>query len=447
MTTRQRQLLVFVAALVGAALLTTGSPARTSHAVAHDFPETAAGDPLPGLSPQLQALFQEGQDVFTHEFTPAEGLGPIYNERACQTCHGGPDGAVGGPDPVGVGSTFNVTHFGYDQGGYYNALRQQGGPVIQHRDISSQVPGCPIVGETVPPNATVHSIRHTPAVWGFGLLDAIPDSEILERENLGVDGIRGFANWGREPQGRASSGLLADPQFGLFGSARVGRFGWRAQTGTLEQFSADPFDIELGVTNLLFPQEFTPAGLRLGSALPPGCQVAPSPNDTDQHLSYALYHFQALLAPPPQLRPTRVSRIGEDAFDDIGCSNCHVPEMRTSRRYFMELTDGSSIRVPQLENQRVHLYSDLLVHDMGDTLADDGGTTVGRVMGRAGGGQWRTTPLWGLRFKHAYLHDGRTASVRDAILAHGGEASISRQRFEHLSPYLQNAILEFLNRI
>ncbi len=419
------------------------------HAAAHHPRQPDAGEPLAGLSPQLQALFNVGQDVFLHEFTAEEGLGPLYNERACQTCHGGLGGRPGGPDPNGVGSSFNVIHFGLDQGGLYNALRTFGGPVRQARSIRDNgFPACPFNAETVPAFANVVSERHTPAVWGFGLLDAIPDRTILRREGWGRDGIIGFANWGREPQALEPTPTAAQPERQLRGASRVGRFGWRAQTATLEQFSADPFNIELGVSNPFFPQERTPTGLVNGGELPPECDVAlDHPNDVTQEDSMALYHFQALLAPPPRLRPTRDSARGRVLFHAIGCDSCHVPRMRTANRYYMELADGSSVRVPQLEREWVHAYSDLLVHDMGPALADNGGTTIGRTMGRARGGHWRTTPLWGLRFKTAYLHDGRTADLREAILAHGGEGQASRDRFDSLSTRSQNRIMEFLMRL
>lgn len=448
---RRRTLVLTVAALAGVYTATVAVPTEESgpsRAAAHDYETTSPGDPLPGLSPELLALFEQGRDTWNHEFTPAEGLGPVYNERSCQTCHGGIGGLLGGPDPNGVGSEFNVTHFGMDQDGWYNPLRAQGGPVIQHRDIQDEVPGCPISGETLPPNADVTSTRHTPAVWGFGLLDAIPDSTILSRQRIGRNGVRGFANWSREMQARGTTGLLSDPQIPIFGAARVGRFGWKAQTATLEMFSADPFNIELGITNQFFVQEFTPTGLTLGPQLPAGCQVADTqPNDIDQSQSFSLYHFQALLAPPPRLRPTLRSAAGEALFVAIGCADCHTPAMRTSSRYFMELADGTTVRVPQLENRIVRAYSDLLVHDMGDALADNGGTTVGRIMGRAGGRHWRTTPLWGTRFKQAFLHDGRTADLEEAILTHGGESQVARDHFAALPPGGRAIILEFLNRI
>ena len=407
-----------------------------------------AGDPLPGLSPQLAAMFEEGRDLFEHEFTPSEGLGPVYNATACQTCHGGLGAAPGGADPNGVGSELNVTHFGFDNQGYYDPMRELGGPVLQIESISDQVPSCPLNGETLPASANTWSIRHTPPVWGFGLIDAIPDSEILARENLGVDGIHGVAHWHREMDALAASPTAADPQLHIRGPVRVGRFGWKAQTATLHQFSAEPMGIENGLSTAFFPQEFTPAGLRFGDQLPAGCDVADSqPNDPDGTEGLALYHFQALLAPPPR-KPMvgRFARRGQEVFAEVGCASCHTPTMQTGPEYWM-VTDNGSVRVPELENQEVHLYSDLLTHDMGDELADMGGQNIGRVMGRADGRRWRTTPLWGLRFKNAYLHDGRTASVHRAIMAHGGEGEIVRGRYQQLSVVDRVALLWFLRKI
>ena len=199
MTTFTNKLLRFAtvpAVALGVASLVSlqaAEPVEADRGGRHRGDRHAAGDPLPGLSEELQELFDEGRDAFFHEYTAEEGLGPVYNERACQTCHGGLTGAAGGPDPNGVGSEFDVTHFGYDNHGYYDPMHELGGPIIQHRDITDTHPGCTITGETLPADANVISRRHTPAVWGFGLIDAIPDQEILRNQALGRDGVNGVA--------------------------------------------------------------------------------------------------------------------------------------------------------------------------------------------------------------------------------------------------------------
>lgn len=433
-----------VAAALGGALSLSGADADGGWELRGDRHQP--GDPLPGLSPELLALFEDGKDLFEHEFTAAEGLGPVYNERACQTCHGGLGAPAGGPDANGVGSEFDVIHFGYDNHGMFDPMRDLGGPVRQFRDIRDAVPTCPIEGETIPASSDIQSRRHTPPVWGFGLIDAIPDAQILAKENLGVDGIRGVAHWHREMQALAPQPTAADPQLHVRGQVRVGRFGWKAQTGTLHQFSAEPSGIELGLSTVFFPQEFTPQGLRFGDELPADCQVADDvPNDPHGEIALGFYHFQALVAPAPRAPLDRFARKGRDVFAEVGCASCHTPTMETGPVYWM-VTETGSVRVPQLESQEVHLYSDLLTHDLGDGLADMGGG-IGRVMGRADGRRWRTTPLWGLRFKNALLHDGRTASVHEAIMAHGGEGTVVRSRYQALGWRDRLALLWFLHRI
>lgn len=421
---------------------------------AHAGDEAAAaptyqiGSALPGLSSNLQQLFVNGQAVFNKNFSAAEGLGPTYNEVSCVTCHGA--AATGGGDPQGPGVTpFNVTHFARDYQGWFDPVRDLGGLVRQIKSIrDTSTPGCTISAESVPAAANIVSTRNTPPVFGFGLLDAIPDDEILKRQTMNVDGVNGFANWGMELQAVDAENVPGIP-LPVYGPMRVGRFGWKSQTATLFQFSAEPFNIELGVSSPFFPQEFTPQGTRYASQLPASCNVADhAVNDFDNSLSVALYQFQALLAPPPTLPRDQQAKAGAVTFSQIGCENCHAAELRTGDRYNLLLRDGSTVRVRQLENRVVNAYSDLLVHDMGANLADDpSGSTMGRVMGRADGRHWRTTPLWGIRFKKALLHDGRTPDIATAILAHGGEATNSRNRFAALSATEKSQLVAFLNTL
>jgi CxxC motif-containing protein (DUF1111 family) len=444
MSTRPRALRTSALAASLAVAASAGLLAHSRKAEAVPTPQP--GEPFAGLSAQLQQLFLDGLNTFQHQFTPAEGVGPVFNETACQTCHGGLGGTPGGPDLTGLGSIHNVKHIGFANLGYFDPMRDFGGSLLERQSIAQDgVPGCSIQGEVVPPAANILSIRNTPAVWGFGLVDSIPDDEILGHQNLGVDGIRGVANWGIELQAVDTAPNPQTPQLQDFGHPRVGRFGWKSQTASLEQFSLEPLNTELGVSSPFFPQEHTPNGLRFASALPAACSLAATdPNDADSSTGLSIYHFQALLAPPPQLPKNGAARRGEGHFFGNGCQQCHVPDAYTAPEYHMLLADGSTIRVPELENQLFHPYSDFLMHDMGNGLADDGGTNVGRVQGRARGNQWRTTPLWGIRLKATFLHDGRTTSIDAAIDAHGGEAQVVVDRYRAMTPAEQSELVAYL---
>lgn len=397
------------------------------------------GDPVPGLTPQQLALFNAGKALYQHEFTLAEGRGPVFNGKSCAQCHGFP--AVGGQDPAGTDN--NVTHFMINnQGNYYLAL-ELGGPVIEKTSIRDEPAGaaCTMSGETVPalPGITTSS-RHTPPVFGFGLLDAVPDDEIVSwqgRQPWKDPSVIGFPNWGTEMEAltRLRSFTFDITRKQPVGASRVGRFGWKAQTPTLFQFTSEPFNIELGVTTPYFPREFTPDG-----SIPTGAcqQASATPNDTGSANTMPLFHFQALLgAPPVKKVRTPASFYGELLFVAAGCNDCHRAVLKTSD-YYMPLADGSVQKVNALSNKLIFPYSDLLIHDMGPGLED------GRVMGRASGRFWRTTPLWGNRFKDHYLHDGRSTTLHDAIEWHGGEGQHSTDVYNALNTAQKRALVEFV---
>lgn len=407
-------------------------------AFGHPPAPTPIGAPVPGLSSAQLALFQAGKVAYEKDFTVAEGLGPLFRERACVTCHGFP--ATGGSDP---GTTNNVTHFMINNDGNWMLALEFGGPVVQHRDIRGEPggAGCPIVGESVPPLPKVTtSLRHSSPVFGFGLLDAVSDEEILEwagKKPWKDPSVIGFAQYGTELESlvrlRAFTFDISRRQ--PAGAARIGRFGWKSQTPTLFQFTTEPFNIELGVSTPYFPRENSPNG----APLPPECRLAGSqPNDSGSANSLKLFHFQALLAAPTPRQRTPRSFYGELMFRVAGCADCHRPTMRTTRDYFMPLADGTVTRVDALSNKVIAPYSDLLIHDMGPGLAD------GRVMGAAGPRFWRTTPLWGTQHKRRFLHDGSAANVHEAIDRHGGEGAASVSRYDALSPAQQAALLEFV---
>jgi CxxC motif-containing protein (DUF1111 family) len=407
-------------------------------------PPSQVGDPIPGLTADELALFNGGKAQFEHSFTLSEGRGPEFNAPACVTCHGSP--VTGGSEN---GTTNNVTHYVINNDGNIMLALEFGGPVIQRFGIAGEpgAEGCSITGDTVPllPKIQV-SHRHTPPVFGFGLIDAISDADIAAqqgRQPYKDQSVLGAVNWGNELQNlvrlRAFTFDISRTQPG--GPLRAGRFGWKSSTATLFQFSVEPMNIELGVSSPFFPRENAPDG----SKLPLGnvCQKAlTTPNDTGSTAGLKLFQFQALLAPPTPVLPMSMkAAAGKGLFHAIGCTDCHQEAQKTVSDYYIPLADGSAHRVDALSDKIIFPYSDFLIHDMGPGLED------GRPQGEASTRFWRTTPLWGIRFKTRYLHDGRALNENDAILAHGGEGTVSTNKYQALQQWERDAIVEFLEHL
>jgi CxxC motif-containing protein (DUF1111 family) len=406
-------------------------------------PPTQPGDPIPGLTPDELALFNAGKAAFEHVYTPQEGVGPLFNARSCVTCHFNP--VTGGGDNSNVN---NVTHFMLNNNDNYLNLFERGGPVVQKNSLAGDpaTPQCTISGDVVPnlPGVGV-SIRNTPPVFGFGLIDAIQDDEILKfqgHKNSKDPSVVGTANWDVEMEGlvQVAAFTLDTTRTQPAGPLRVGRFGWKSQTGTLFRFSAEPFNIELGVTTPFFKRENTPDD----KPPPPECQVATAkPNDTNNQTSLELYYFQAFLAPINPLPDNHDIREGKKIFKNIGCTDCHREKLHTVSDYYIPLQDGTIHRVDALSDKDLFPWSDFLLHDMGPNLAV--GDT--RVMGRASPRFWRTTPLWGIHLKTQFLHNGSAATIDQAIEAHGGEGTASEQLYENLSAQDQARLLAFIGSL
>jgi CxxC motif-containing protein (DUF1111 family) len=260
----------------------------------------------------------------------------------------------------------------------------------------------------------------SPGVFGLGLLAAVPDEELirlarLEDENR--DGVRGRLNhvW------NAQSGRMD-----------IGRFGLKANQPSLRQQVAAALIGDMGITSRLFMQQNC-------TQAEDACLRAPfgrDPEINDDDLANLVSYIEAL-APPVRRVGDKMSARGEELFLQIGCAACHVPS----------LTTASDSAFPQASNRTIHPYTDLLLHDMGEGLAD------GRPDYEATGRDWRTAPLWGIGLagvviEHpTYLHDGRARNLDEAILWHGGEAARARDAFAALIEPDRNAILAFLNSL
>ena len=362
-------------------------------------PVTAeAGDPLPGLRSEDLARFLGGRALFDKVFTPEEGLGPLFNENQCSACHTVP--ASGGT--TGFERIVKATRYeGPDAcdplvGDGGENVRSQATPLLKAHGIDRQ---------PMPARATEVGRFSPTALFGLGLVEAIPDEIILAREDPDDedgDGISGRA-------GRTADGRLA-------------RFGRKAEFATIEDFTESALRLEMGLTTPRAPREGTVEGVRFPAEVDPAPE--PEVDEGSIDLLTAFVRFLAAPAPAPPRSPAHADTMaaGRRLFGRLECTDCHTPSMRTGH------SDS-----PALHRKSVPLYSDLLLHEMGPALSDVCGHT-------ASPSELRTEMLMGLRHRLRLLHDGRTADLREAILAHGGEAQAARDAFARL-PWLQQEIL------
>ncbi|MCA9563021.1 MAG: hypothetical protein KC561_06005 [Myxococcales bacterium] len=369
------------------------------------------GDPVPTATATQRATFTRGQAVARRQFSPEEGLGPLFNVTFCASCHERP--ALGGS--AGHYRDFYIQGQRTSDGSL--VLDSRGG-VVASFGISGADPR-PALYESTNNIAA----RNPIPFFGVGLIAEIPDEVILanaDPDDLDGDGISGRPNFER---------------------GFVGRFGRKSQTTSIEGFIRGPLFNHLGVTTDPLTEAQldalpVPSGREatevttgtLGLVLQPQVSApaspltdddaAPDPEMTTDEL-FDLVSWAMLLAAPEPEPLNELGREGLALFHEVQCAACHVP-----------MLEGPRGGLP--------LYSDLLLHDMGEDLAD------GLTQGVAMGSEFRTQPLWGVAAVGPYLHDGRADTMHDAIMFHAGEAQNSRDQYAALSADQQDAIEEFL---
>ena len=406
----------------------------------------AAGAPLPGLTSPQSALFAFVAARFSRlhsvsgqvQGEEAAGLGPGYNGNGCGACHMFP--APGGSSPAANPQIAMATVDGAQNS--VPSFLSANGPIREARFIQNadgtpdggvhdlftiqgrvDAPGCQLAQ---PDFATALaqnnvSFRIPTPVFGAGLIENISDQTILINrysyvQAKGFLGITGHEN--RNPN-----------------DGTITKFGWKAQNKSLLMFSGEAYNVEMGVTNELFPNERN---------MVPGCDFNPQPEDrlnfdvdssnggeTSDFQNFTT--FMRFLAPPTPAPDTPSIANGRALFTAAGCVLCHSQSLETS---------GSVI--PGLSLQVANLYSDLLVHHMGAGLAD------GIQQGSAGPDEFRTAPLWGLGQRIFFLHDGRTTDLMQAIQVHqssGSEANTTIANFSALPPQQQQDLLNFLRSL
>lgn len=333
--------------------------------------QPTSGEPLLGLTPEQLDRFFIGKERFLHVLTVEEGLGPIWNQDSCASCH---------LNPIGGSGTVTVTRAGFLDGrGNFDPLAEHGGSLFQQESNEEEC------AEEVPPEANVVALRVTNSALAFGLIEAIPDQAFLDLE----------AN-PPNPDAPGEAHIVQsfeDPKVD-----RVGRFGWKAQVATVLTFTADASNNEMGLTNRFLPDEQDPNGI-----FPPSleeCDTVPDDpyedsfalgNGVDREFIDVVTDFQRFLAPHPQTPKSGMT--GEALFMSIGCGDCHYPSFTTSNDPELE---------EALRNKEVKPYGDFLLHDMGGL-----GDLIEQGMG--GLTQMKTPPLAGIRGRDPVLHDGRVA--------------------------------------
>ena len=365
--------------VAGAACDASGPPVMEPIVVKDDPVDV----PLHQASADDLRLFIAGDALFDHVFTAADGLGPLYIRSACSACHANGGRGPGLVRKLAPADPANVAALPY-------------GPTIRPFATSGATPLIPPMGGWN--GALLESLRIGPAVWGRGYLEAIADSEIerVEAEQaLRSDGIHGRINHVVFHSTEAATPAFGDARLG---QTLIGRFGLKARVATLDDFSADALQGDMGMTTPQRPNEPSNPDLLTDD------QHAGV--DLDQTTVVALADYIRRIELPSR-NPTAATPRAAELFEQSLCSTCHVPSMTTRSDYPIALLAG----------REAPIYSDLLLHDMGDELAD--GLTDESATGR----EWRTAPLIGLRFFRAYLHDGRASSLDEAIRLHGGAHS------------------------
>ena len=370
----------------------------------------ASDVPIDGLSADDVARFRQGDDLFDLPFRPVDGLGPLYIRTACGACHA--DGARG------PGLVQKMAVVGAD--GFTTAADQSA--LAYGHTIRQGLAAGAVTPITPPDDPDVKvTIRVGPPVLGRGYLEAVADSELAR-----VAAAQAAA--GGPIHGVVASTVFTsvpnpDTSFGVFttGQTVVGRFGLKARIVSLDEFTADAFQGDMGLTTPMRPTEL---------ANPDGLTDDQRPGvDLDQgHIDEIAFYMRRIAIP----KRIGLTDQGAALFAQVQCATCHVPTMHTRADYPISVL--ADIDAP--------IFTDLLLHDMGADLAD--GMTDSGMMTSL---QWRTSPLIGLRFNKTFMHDGRAHDVTEAIHAHGGEAAASAAAFDALSTDDRATLLAYLEAL
>jgi CxxC motif-containing protein (DUF1111 family) len=397
--------------------------------------------------------FSAGNTIFTRDWEARQGLGPLFNATSCFDCHiengrGAPPGQHGdalesslvrvstpGTDPNGGPAPVPIYGDQIQDKGIAGvpaeatariAWREHKGTYADGTVFSLREPVVTLTNASygaVPDNVMV-SFRVSNPVIGLGLLEAVPESTLAalsDPDDADHDGVSGRMN------------VVFDM---ATKTRKAGRFGWKANNASLAHQNATAALSDMGLSSEMLPVDLCRKEQK--ECVEAARKAKPAAGfELDETTAADLLLYMQLIAVPQQRNPqlAEVKR-GETIFREMGCAACHMPTLKSA-----------DAALPELAHQTFHPFTDLLLHDMGDGLADH------RPDNLASGTEWRTTPLWGLGLTHKVnghtqlLHDGRARNVAEAILWHGGEAEAAKENFRTAPKKVRDDLLAFLGSI
>jgi len=405
---------------------------------------------FPNLAETREEVHEVGDLAFEQTFITAPspinpGLGPIFNNVSCTSCHINDGRGKPPADGEQISSLLiRLSIPGTDLHGGPNPVPGFGGQ-LQQRGIFGSSPEALMKieyveqqhqfadGETYTlryptytlespyttlPGDLMMSPRIAPPVFGLGLLEAIDEVDILalaDVDDTNGDGISGKPNYAWNV---------------AKGNKTLGRFGWKAANPSLLQQSAGAYNEDIGITSFIFPSESSHGQSQYDG-------LADEYEVSDSILHAVEFYIRTLAVPARRNADHEDVLAGKKIFVDAKCAVCHVPRLRTK----------TDVSFPEISNQVIFPYTDMLVHDMGPDLADN------RPDFDANGQEWRTSPLWGIGLTRVvnghqnFLHDGRARTLTEAIMWHGGEAAQSKEFVITLSKADRDALIKFLESL
>ncbi len=418
----------------------------------HAFSKSLANLPIEKLRD-----FAFGDRMFTTNWVTApasvkslDGLGPLFNRVSCSACHvrdgrGRPPVpgetklksmlfrlSIPGKAPDG-GPKPHPTYGGQLQDRAIQSIQPEAAVIITYTTIHGKYadgttytlrkPNYQFTNLAYGPIGlnTLYSPRVAPPVHGLGLLETVSQKAILalaDPNDKNKDGISGRPNYVWDAVNKKHS---------------LGRFGWKANQPSLLQQAAGAANGDIGITTNLLPKDHVTSTQARHIKSPDGG----NPEMSDAQLKKLVFYLRTLAVPAQRNVNDKTVKRGRALFTSIGCASCHTPQLKTARHP----------SIPQLSNQTIYPYTNLLLHDMGEQLADN------RPDYKATGREWRTPPLWGIGLTKTvnghtfFLHDGRARNLTEAILWHAGEAANSQKQFVNLPQPDRHALIRFLNSL